>query len=236
MVEEGARLAHLVVLMEETGGDEGSWTEFVDEVARLVGLEPSYSMLEEATPSPGGRWLGAVLRAAAATAWPVLVLPPSTPHAPGTTRRPAKVSRAVIASDDTGEFVRGAGLASLRLLRSGVRTTVVVVLTGETAPPMWEGAGHHAAAWRAELERRYGRPHHLEVLSGPPGPMVRARCQGADLVVLLWRQVVDEHRAPVVRAVLDEGVTWPCLLVPLGWVESADAHGWTFPTGAGVPR
>jgi hypothetical protein len=129
--------------------------------------------------------------------------------------------RAIIASDASPAVVRGARLASLHLLRCGVQTRVVLVLTGETAPPMWEGIGHHATAWRAELARRHGRPTGIEVLSGVPGAAVRAQGAQADLVVLLWRRVAEEGRAAVVREVLDQGVGQPCLLLPLEWVESA---------------
>jgi hypothetical protein len=218
----------MTVMFDDPTGDVGGWASFVSEVARVVDLEPAYVLL----PHAGEGWLRGVLEAAAARPGPVLVLPRIRLGSTTGDQRLPGLHKAVIASDDSHDVVRAARVCSLHLLRSGVRTTVVLVLTGQTAPPMWEGTGHHAAAWRAELERRYGRPDRLEVLSGPPGPVVRSRCEDCDLVVLLWRQATADDRAPVVRAVLDEGTTQPSLLVPLDWVERQMAGGWPVPAGS----
>ena len=195
--------------------DTSVWQGLVSEVGRIVGLRPSVLSL----PDAGAGWAGAVIRVAAASPGPVLVLPRAGAPGPATPRGAAPLGRAVIASDGSAEVSGGARLCALHLLRSGVRTTVLVVLTGETAPPMWEGTGHHAAAWRGELGRRHGRPDRIDVVRGTPGPTVRARAAGSDLVVLLWRREAAEGRAAVLREVLDDGVVAPTLLVPLGWVE-----------------
>jgi hypothetical protein len=208
--------------------ETGRWQPLVAAVGRLVGLRPSMLAL----PAAGDGWAAAVMRVAAASPGPVLVLPRREGPGAGEPARPSRLERAVIASDDTWDVVHAARLCALHLLRSGVETTVLVVLTRETAPPMWEGTGHHAAAWRTELGRRHGRPDRLDVVPGPAGPTVRARTTDTDLVVLLWHRNVAEGRAAVLRDVLDEDVVAPSLLVPLDWVERAWSWG---PALAGTP-
>lgn len=208
--------AHLTVLVDRHGRRVGVWDRFLADVSRVLGLTPSFALL----PGVDGGWIEAVLDRAASADGPVLVLPgvaPSGAEAHSVTW-PTHLQRAVIASDDSVEAAGGARLCALHLLRHGVQTKVVLVLTAQTAPPMWEGAGHQAAAWRAELGRRYRPADSLEVCSGSPGAAVRSRAAGADLVVLLWHRSGAPGRAKVVRAVLDDGIHRPCLLVPLPWV------------------
>jgi len=214
-------MAVLVELCDETG----LWQPLVAEVGRLVGLDASVLAL----PAAGEGWAAAVLRIAAASTGPVLVLPQRGAVTPSV---PVHLDRAVIASDDSRDVAGAVRLVALHLLRSGVRSTVLVVLTGETAPPMWEGTGHHATAWRSELGRRHGRPDRLEVLTGRPGPMLRAGAEHSDLLVLLWHRHDAEGRASVLRDVLDDGVVTPSLLVPIEWVERAWTRG---PAMAGAP-
>ena len=214
-----------LTVLTDREDETGTWQPLVAEVGRLVGSRPSVLAL----PAAGEGWAAAVLRVAAAAPGPVLVLPRH--GAPGPSGVP-RLERAVIASDDSWDVVRAARLCALHLLRSGVGTTVLVVLTGETAPPMWEGTGHHAAAWRSELGRRHGRPDRLEVVVGRAGPTLRARTADSDLVVLLWHRHVAEGRAAVLRDVLDEGVVAPSLLVPLEWVERSWTRG---PAMAALP-
>ena len=201
--------------------ETAAWQALISEVGRIVGLRPSVLSL----PAAGEGWAAAVVRVAAASPGPVLVLPRAGAPGAATPGGAAPLGRAVIASDGSSEVTGGARQCALHLLRSGVRTTVLVVLTGETAPPMWEGTGHHAAAWRGELGRRHGRPDRIDVVAGAPGPTVRARAADGDLVVLLWRREAAEGRAAVLRAVLDGGVLAPTLLVPLAWVERAWSGG-----------
>jgi len=207
-----SRDVRLVVLHDVTDGESGRWQRFVTEVARVIGLAPSYLP----APADGALWMTGILRVAAACPGPVLVLPQRPRSAEH--EQPPSLHWAVIASDDSPEVERAARLCTVHLLRSGVRTTIVVVLTESSAPPMWEGAGHHAAAWRNELQRRYGRPDRLQVVTGPPGSTIREQCAGADLLLLLWHQAIEADRAQVVRSVLEEGALQPCLLVPLRWV------------------
>jgi hypothetical protein len=208
-----------MLVYRDRASDQGVWNGLVEEVAAALGLGA------EAVAEPVDRRVeGAVdrlLSAAGDTIRPVLVLPArsvaetaqlsisaGSPH----------LRRALIASDASEDVVRGARVLSEHLRRGGVHTTVLVVLTGETVPPMWEGAGHHAAAWRHELSRRHGGPDSLRVVSGPPGPAVRSFCADADLLVLLWRQVAEHGRAQVVRSVLGDDLPRPCLLIPAQWV------------------
>lgn len=228
-VQRQRRAVDLVVVHDELGSDMSSWESLVHDVAGVVGLEPSYLPVQAPAPD----WLAGVLRAAAASPGPVLVLPRAA-GAPARLRPPRRLRAAIIASDDSAESVHGARKASLLLLRGGVQVTVLLALTAESAPPIWEGAGHHAAAWREELERRYGRPDRIEVRRGLPGPIVRAHSEGADLVVLLWRQAIGDDRAPVVRAVLDQAMAPPCLLVPLAWMAAAPLSAGSA-TGPAVP-
>jgi hypothetical protein len=203
-----------LTVLADRGDERGTWLPFVTAVSRLTGSRPSTLAL----PAAGDDWAAAILRVAAARPGPVLVLPRR--GRPPQAGRP-RLEHAVIASDDSWEVAAAARLCTLRLLRSGVQTAVLVVLTEDTAPPIWEGTGHHAAAWRGELGRRYGRPDRLEVVTGRAGPLVRARTAQSDLVVLLWHRHATEGRAAVLRQVLGEEVVAPSLLVPLEWAERA---------------
>lgn len=208
-----------MTVLADRGDETGRWHHLVDEVGRLLGLRPAVLAL----PAAGAGWAAAVVRAAAVSPGPVLVLPRHAGPEAEVPSGPSRLERAVIASDGSWDVTGAARLCALHLLRSAVRTTVLVVLTGDTAPPMWEGTGHHAAAWRGELDRRHGGPDRLDVVAGSPGPTVRDRAARSDLVVLLWRRHVAEGRAAVLREVLDDGVVTPTLLLPLVWVE----HAWT---------
>lgn len=229
--EAGAATPYFTVLTYSQGQRLGMWSEFVGDVGRVLDLQPSY------LPGPvvGREWIGQVLDRAARLRGPVLVLPGAAATgveglpSPG----PPRLHRAMIASDDSPEAVHGARLCTLHLLRSGVQTKVLHVLTEQTAPPMWEGAGHHVEAWRAELERRYGLADSFEVCSGSPGPAVRARAARSDLVVLLWHRAPAAGRAKVVRAVLDDGIHQPCLLVPVHWVAQMHQRMRAAPSRAG---
>jgi hypothetical protein len=213
---DAKQLAEDAETSPDSGGGAGRWSAFVSELARVVDLEPVYLPVA----ADGRRWLDDVLGTAATWPGPVLVLPRTAIGAIGSAMVP-HLGRALIASDDSPPVARRAGLAALHLLRSGVQSRVVLVLTPQTTPPMWEGTGHHATAWRAELARRHGRSTRVDVVSGDPGAAVRAHSAAADLVVLLWRGATAEGHGAVVRAVLDEGVGQPCLLLPPDWMETA---------------
>lgn len=192
------------------------WREYAADVGRALGLEPSYLALSVTRVA----WLPTVLRVSAGVPWPVLVLPLQRLSVPATPKSGPRLQRVLLASDGSPEIVNAARSLAGGLRRQGIATTVLVVLNVGTTPPIWEGAGHHAAAWRSETTRRHGYPNHLEVVTGPPEERIPARIGDADLVVLAWHQVAAEDRAAVVRAVIDDGAGPPCLLVPFDWMKS----------------
>lgn len=229
--EDGGRAPAVLTVLSGPPGEDGLWAPLVADVGRVTGLEPSYVVLDE-----DDRWPAGVLRVAAACPGPVLVLPSLSAHPAGRGMvAPPRLRRVTIASDGSAAVARGVRLCSLHLLRSGVDTTVLLVLDDGSAPPMWEGPGHHATAWRDELGRRHGVSDRIEVVSGAPGPTVRAHLAKADLLVLLWHQAAGEGRANVLRAVLDGGIDQPCLLLPLDWVVQAEPDWACLLGGAHLP-
>lgn len=192
------------------------WREYAAEVGRALGLEPSYLSLSVTKVA----WLPTVLRVSAGVPWPVLVLPLQRMRVPAPPTPGPRLQRVLVASDGSPEIVKAARSLAGDLRRKGIATTVLVVLSGGTTPPIWEGPGHHAAAWRAETTRRHGYPDRLDVVTGPPEERIPAQIGGADLVVLAWHQVAARDRAAVVRAVIDDGAGPPCLLVPFDWMKS----------------
>jgi len=206
----------LHVLMDVSTCASGRWRPFVADVGRAVGLEVSYAWV----PGTTKQWLAAVLRTSAASAGPVLVLPRAWMHGAEHSGQVPRLRQVVIASDDSPGVSRAIRLCTLQLRGDGIHTTVVLVFNPETAPAIWEGTGHEVTAWRNERERRYGSPDRLEILEGDPGAVVREHCLTADLVLIPWHQAISVDRAPVVRAVLDEGESPPCLLLPLRWIRT----------------
>ncbi|MDA8275695.1 MAG: universal stress protein [Actinomycetota bacterium] len=90
------------------------------------------------------------------------------------------------------------------------------VLTPRTRPVIWEGPGHHAEAWHAELRRRQHLGEGgLTVASGDPAGLIRRAGRRSDLVVLCWQGDPAAGRARVVRGVL-AGARPPLLLVSTG--------------------
>jgi hypothetical protein len=213
--------SELLVFHDVTADDVWLWRPLVTDVARVLGLEPSYTPID----MHHREWVGRLLQASVGAPGPVLVLPRA--QAPGNAglepSEPAHLARVVVASGDAPDVVRCAGELSRRLRRDGVHTTVLVVLSNDARPPMWEGAGHHAAAWREELERRHQGPDRLRVLPGVSelGSAIHRHALDADVIALVWRQVATEGRALVIRSVLGEGDRLACLLVPIGRLESS---------------
>lgn len=205
----------LVVFHDVAAGDTGGWGLLVDELARALGLTPSYMPVG----GHGPLWVDRLLRAAAAAPGPVLVLP-QDPLGP-TTPSPHLV-RLVIASGDAADVIRAAGLLVRRLRIGGVHSTVLVVLADGAVPSMWEGPGHHAAAWRTELQRRHEGADTLRVVGGVDelGRAIHDHAVDADAVVLLWRRVATEGRAMVVRSLLGISDGVPSLLVPMDWIAT----------------
>lgn len=212
----------LVVFHDVVAGEQGSWAALVDDLAHVLDLAPVYTPIDMHDPL----WVGRLLRSSLGAPGPVLVLPRPESSSSGAARAPSpRLLRVVVASGDAPDVVRSASDLSRLFRNRGVRTTVVVVLSDDTVPPIWEGPGHHAAAWRGELQRRHRGADHVRVLADGAGVGRAIRAQGgeADVIVLLWRRVATEGRAKVVRAVLGDGSSLPCLIAPIAWVASLPA-------------
>lgn len=208
-----------LVVLGDAAGNVGPWR---DVVASLAAILRWASAVEPVAATPGPERVEAALRRAAAVAGPVLVLPGDVRRdAHG---RPQPTLRRVLAPFDASEEVSACSGALLaRLQTGGVEVAQLHVVTGGTVPAMWEGAGHHATAWRAELRRRHqvGDAPVEIVLRDPPADVVLARAGHADLVVLCWRRTRSRGRADLVRRVLaSSGV--PTLLLPLPGPPAAD--------------
>ena len=222
----------LTVFRDPVGADASRWAGLVADLGHALGLRPVDTPLD----MTGEGWVGRLVAAAAAAPGPVLVVPRPQPEDVETPVA-TQLLRVVIASDDAPDVVRSARFLSRHLRNGGVQTSVLVVLSGAPLPAMWEGPGHNAAAWRDELHRRHGEPDALEVLPGTDGPgrAIGQHTDDAQLLVLIWRRVAAEGRAVVVRSVLDDAPSLPCLLVPIAWVEAL-RHRAGGETGAGPPR
>ncbi len=98
----------------------------------------------------------------------------------------------------------------------GVTVGQLHVLTPRTRPMIWEGPGHHAEAWHAELRRRqHVEKGGLTVASGDPAGLIRRAGRRSDLIILCWQGDPSAGRARVVRGVL-AGSRPPLLLVSTG--------------------
>ena len=162
---------------------------------------------------PGGRdetFLRRILEQAVGT--PLLVLPgpePSRSH------EPAAVRRMLVPMDRS--------LSERRVLRPlieraralGIGVHQLHVLGPTSRPAMWEGPGHHADAWLAELRRRH-QPEGtaLTVVGGNPVEQVLSAGRDTDLVVICWHGDAAASRAHVVRGIV-ERIGRPLLLVPV---------------------
>lgn len=201
----------LVVLGDEA--ELGAWQPHLDVLGTVLGLRWSTVVVPRAPLGP--QRLVEVLHRAADTRGPVLIVPgPSAGAAPAAPTAPLQ---RVLAPFDTSEEVTASLRPVLRRLQAaGVDVLQLHVLTGDTMPAMWEGSGHHAAAWRAELHRRHRvGVADVEVVVGlTPGEAVTARSADADLVLLCWNRSPDDGRAETVRHVLAT-TDVPVLLVPL---------------------
>lgn len=104
------------------------------------------------------------------------------------------------------------------LARAGLEIVAVHVFDATTAPPFWEGPGHHTDAWRQEfLARCCCHPGaRLELRSGAPSAQLIdvTRDTEADLVVLAWSRDLSSGHARVVRAALAESDA-PVILLPI---------------------
>jgi hypothetical protein len=213
----GSRVLTVLVGPEESD-DTCRWKWLHERLCRALSLELQVRPSEGFSQGASSQLL---LEEAATIGGPVLVSPRSP--LPRAVARPheGEPVRILIASDASREVARGARGLYERLSRGGFPTSVVLVLTHGSLPRIWEGPGYQAAAWRTEVRQRHGRPECFKVVTGDPSVEVRRHAADCDLLVLMWRGAVGAGHAQVVRAVLEDGVQVPCLLVPLEWVTTS---------------
>lgn len=187
---------------EETLAEPG-WESLVSEVMSLAGTASSaVQPLAESAELPD-----AVLRLAADRPGPLLYIPTIEPS-PGQ----AKLTRMLVPFDRT--------VGERRLLRPwieraqdrGVEVCQLHVISGKEAPAMWEGAGHHARAWLAEVERRHGAGvAGLFVRCGDPAEHILDALAEVDLLLVCWRGDPEAKRARLARRLIG-GAPVPLLL------------------------
>jgi hypothetical protein len=124
-------------------------------------------------------------------------------------------------SDASDEMAVATRVVMEALLVAGFRPGILLVLTEDNQPRMWEGSGHNADQWFDEMRRRHGAgPETLTVVTGDPEHEFATFAMGADLVIMVWHHDASSDRAPLLRSVLQGGITVPHLLLPLPWVET----------------
>jgi hypothetical protein len=203
-----------LVVITRSVGQPGPWAPVVASLAGIFGLDPTIEAApSEHTPRTGAV---AVMARAAGVLDPVLVLPAPEPAEEVDVQVAARQLRRVLVPFDTSPHVAEAiGPVLDRLQAAGVEVTQIHALTVDSAPVMWEGPGHHAAAWHTELRHRHQvGDAALAVVSGPPALAVAAHSGDADLVLLCWKRRPTEGRARVIRGVL-ASATIPVLLTAL---------------------
>ncbi|MDA8279371.1 MAG: universal stress protein [Actinomycetota bacterium] len=195
------------------------WRAVVDSAAALVAAE---AVADPSSCGPAPSRDQFVLERAAATNDPVLVLPTPRPgvaatggHEPAATTKPGPAgTRRILAPIDRTPAEHHTLVPLLQRAEAmGIEIEQMHVLAGPTRPPMWEGPGHHADAWLAQL-----RLHHqigdatMVVRSGEPATAIRAASLRADLLVVAWNGDATRGRARVLRSLLRHA-RQPLLLV-----------------------
>ena len=208
---EAERPPGVLLVLTGSAGTTTPWGALVTAVAEVLGVDVAVEPTVPGDHSTPG-WTDAVIRRAADAEGPVLVLPAAT-DADAVTR-PERVLRRVLAPFDTSDEVSWSiGPLLQGLEAAGVEIDQLHVTSSASVPGMWEGSGHHAQAWRAELLRRHQvGSAAVEVTGGTPAVAVAARAGQADLVVLCWVGSTAGGRSRNVRAVL-RAVEVPVLLL-----------------------
>lgn len=189
------------------------WRTVVTGTARLVESEPI--LADPPTVTGPDDPVQSVLTAARAAPGPVLLLPSAGVPAADSTI-PLRLLVPVDGSD-----VEGAALRPfiLRAERAGASVEQIHVLSRATRPAMWDGPGHHAAAFLGELRHRHQvGASRLSVTDGDPAATIAEAARHCDLVVLGWQSGDSAGRAPVLRALvasLAGQVHRPILLLPV---------------------
>lgn len=145
------------------------------------------------------------------TTRPILAVPPIDEHDPG-----APFERALVPLDGTPETARAVEEVLRGLLQGGMEVIVAHVFDVDHVPAFLDQPQYGLETWAHEfLERHDTSDHRLVLRAGPTGRQLRdaAEAEGADLVVLAWKQDLSEGRAAVIRDLLGESRV-PMLLVP----------------------
>jgi hypothetical protein len=205
---------HLVVLAR-TPADPARWEALVDDVAAI-----SDAVSVVGPESLGGSVAGGgrpgvdqeILERAVGT--PLLVLPASDPSGPRSA--PARLHRILVPMDRSLSERRALRPLIERAQALQIDVHQLHVLGRTSRPAMWEGSGHHAEAWFAELRRRHQPAGTaLAVVGGDPVERILSAGREADLLGICWHCDASPDRAGVVRAVMDR-VEQPLLLIPVG--------------------
>ncbi len=148
----------------------------------------------------------AVIRRAHA---PVVLVPPVP-------RTDDPIDRILVPLDDDPLVTAAVRPVVAWLTTAGCRVTGLHVFDVATVPTALDHPGHGTGAWRRSFAHRHGLDDTLTARGVPEQRILRTvEEQRTDLVVLGWRQVMQERRAPVVRTLLTACRT-PVLLVPMG--------------------
>ena len=226
--ETGTSFANTFLAVVDAPNSAGAWGPLIDEVGRILRLEPKVELLP--CSENGEDRIERLLSRAVSFAGPVLVLPTQrTGHvgssARGESRWPPRNLRRVLISSDASEVeASGARTFRRRLRHDTVHAATLHVMTDESRPRMWEGAGHHAEAWTRELRRRHGATSDtMTIVRGAPTREIPAHADSADLVVLLWRRDARAGHGTVVRSLLESNPEIPYLLVSPEWLEASSS-------------
>jgi hypothetical protein len=190
-------------VLSDREADLGIWNLFISDIAALSGA----SAVEDHLPSDGedSSATQSVLVFAATTTDPVLVIPSGPPPTSSTVSGLPRLHRILAPIDGSPSEQQVLRKWVRQATSLGIRVEHIHVLTETTRPAMWEGAGHHAAAWRAELRRRYQiADAGLQVRSGDPASTIAVAADRVDLVVLCWSGRAAAGRSNTARRVLDD--------------------------------
>lgn len=142
---------------------------------------------------------------------PVVVIPADAQIGP--------VRRVLLPLDGTPTSATVVPLMTELLAADGVKLVALHVFDPATVPPYWDHPAHAYRAWSEEFLRQQcpRTGVQLEVRTGEPREAVLdvAQKTDADLIVLGWSQQLDQGRAAVVRATLEQARV-PVLLIPVG--------------------
>lgn len=200
--------AQLHIIRTRDSGDSPA-VGTIATAAALSGLRSVEDWIAESEPA-GGR-IESILAHAASTTDPVLVVP-NTQELETRVGEP-EVTRMLVPIDLTADERRLLRPWIEKALDLGMDVEQVHVLTDRTRPPIWEGPGHHAEAWRAALKLRHQTPGTaLSVCSGDPAAQIVNKSLAADLVLTAWRGSTASGRSAVMHRLLTD-LSRPVLLV-----------------------